>query len=280
MQVKYYKLKSKSYDEAYATIDRHIPIILGTKEYKGNKYEEDAADVPLCGYNKVIAVYDWIGGPQRFYLIESFNGELQVIEGYENILSIYHTKDDFLFGDIVNIEIHNDKTGNDKVKVLDHHCIPLKNYCPTINGIKEYIESVGNIYSNPILGLIHNHSERFYSNFNKVKCGLSLDNIKTIKAKMNMLGCYWLDVDINTIAVLNSKTNQIVIYSAQPKIIYCYDYDSDYMTPLSYIDENMDYTGLLSLGLHIGAPLTNAHRNYLLKDIPKSQYDKYIYRNM
>jgi hypothetical protein len=278
MQVKYYKLKSKSYDEVYAILDRHIPIVLGTLYNDDNKPYEDDGAVPLCGYNKVIAVYDWVGGPQRFYLIESFDGQKVIIEGYENILSIYHKKEDFLYGDIVNVEIHNDKTGNDKVKILDHHCIPLKNYCPTLEGIKEHIESVGNIYSNPILGLIYNHSERFYSNFNKVKCGLSLDNIKNIKAKMSMIGCYWLDVDINTIAVFNSKTGQINIYSAQQKIIFSYNCDSDYTTPLAYVDESMNYTGLFNVAFRINVPCASVFRNYFLTDIPKSQYDKYRYR--
>jgi hypothetical protein len=207
----------------------------------------------VFGYNRVIAVVDITKNSERFYIFERFDGKRFIITSYQDMIKLYQ-KEDTLFGDIVNIEIHNKKEGTDKVKILDHHCIPLKKYCPTITGITKYIEheyytsternTAFKIFYKPFCV---NHDTVF-----NIKSNTSLEDINNMRSKLKLLGVPNILVDINTVAILNNGGKEVILYTAQPNIFATYLYQR-----VHFVD---------------------IRRNYERKDIPRSQFDKYMYR--
>jgi hypothetical protein len=207
----------------------------------------------VVGYHKVVAAINLTLEEQTAYIVKRFDGRLFMISSGYDILKMYQ-KETNLYGDIVNIEINNKKERDEKVRAVEHHCIPLKKYCPTITGITKYIEH--EFYTNTVRA---KEFENFYKpvcvnrdTLINIKANTSLEEMNKIKKKLNMIGVPSLIVDINTIAVLSNNGKEVIFYTTQPNIF------------ASYICEKIG--------------VVNIKRNYEYKDIPKSQYDKYIYR--
>jgi hypothetical protein len=247
-----------------------------TEELRKRNIELYDSHYAIYGYNKIVAViYD---DKSSRFIIKRFDGQMICVSWYETLIDIYHSINTLL-GDIVNLEISNDEIGTDKVKITNHHCIPLKKYYPTLSSITRYLFSLSN-QKGMIDNSLYNTASAIDSvlNYymfggtivsiveymqNRIVSGLNKETFNGIKAKLNMIGVSYIDVDINTIMSIDSKQD-LKIYTMQPGIL------TKYQTMKSHTIAKEQYSSTKYEG---------SIRNYLISDIPKSAFDKYLYRN-
>jgi hypothetical protein len=245
------------------------------------KHNIEAYDITssMYGYNKIVAVVEVPNDIMCRYIIKRFDGKMTYISWYQTLIDIYHTADT-LIGEIVNLEINNDELGSDRIKITNHHCIPLKKYYPALGSITGYIYSLtkqkGNI-DNGLYNtacrmdkvLVHytygNTPMNLYEYLHdKVAHGLSKEAFDGIKAKLGILGVTYISVDVNTIMSIDSKQD-LKIYTMQP------DISTKYNTMKPGMITKKQYDPMKCRGII---------RNYRIEDIPKSAFDKYLYRDI
>jgi hypothetical protein len=163
-----------------------------------------------------------------------------------------------LRGDIVNVKINkekNTKTGAEirTTEVIDHHCIPLKNYCPTLENIQLYVDYL------VAKDKSYKHMEYAMSHVLCYKAGLTKEQLASTRTKLNMVGKKCMLVDINTI--LFEDNGQTMIYTAQPQINTFYNIAT---SKPDFTIEAIKENNIQTIG------------NYRTIDIPESQYIKYI----
>jgi hypothetical protein len=222
----------------------------------------------VLGYNKVIEVIQIKNMNAYGYILERFDGHKSYLfddHGTSMIALLYNTSSVYkLVGDIVNIKINkttrytnrvacewnNNKIQVRTVEVISSHCVPLKNYCPTLDGIMNYLEY---FY---LKDKDYKHTVDIINRDTEVRKDLSKEVFDGIKAKFNMLGKKYVTVDINTILAEFDDKN--IVYTMQPAVF------SNYITSAS-----------LGADIETMKQIKNV-RNYRIEDIPTSQYTKYL----
>jgi hypothetical protein len=170
----------------------------------GMKFVNEHEPKRIIGYNEITHTLHTRKDQYMCYVVQRFDGVKYVLREADVIYFYLYRS----VGDIVNLDL-TELTEKTQIVTFTKRCISLTKYCPTLDGIREYI-------------LCRGLTEQFdiYNKEVHVSNKLTKNELASIEAKLNLLGVPTILVDINTILAMQKDIGKI--YTTQKLVIENY----------------------------------------------------------